>query len=366
MATIVSSSRKRGRLLKQVEAAIPTTYEMFFHLMPCDESPPGEDLKTGAPSGRDGSVVAQCLRFSDSLDEVLAPAISAPHDIPPANSALKNSSGASNSSVSLLDTALTRASAVGLIPDANRRESLKAMLRVLDRDFSETHNIIQRVANPITSDNAIIELADSVHDGLTAFLACGGSQSAPALAPVKPSQLGTEAANPSLLEQAMSAPNTHDVESTDTGGAPSAKRLKSQEPQGPTSTPSSTSSSRARKVVQACIERDKDACSITNRYKQGSVSHIIPFSIRGDNGLRFWKLIGLFRGPVETSALREAVLGSADGTDIIQNVWLLSADAHLLFDRGKICVIPTLKLHQYPYNPDEVTEVPARSLYISS
>lgn len=89
----------------------------------------------------------------------------------------------------------------------------------------------------------------------------------------------------------------------------------------------------------------------------GLVSHIIPYSVQGSGAIDFWKLISLFSGNAETAALRAAALGTGNRTDVLLNVWWVWDGVHTVFDKGHITVNPDLTTLEFPYDPDEVTNV---------
>lgn len=215
---------------------------------------------------------------------------------------------------------------------------LKAVLTVTHNHLSGVtpHDFITLLASDETTDDSLTELANTIDAGLTAFLARGGirtSSAAQSSVMIAPEPLPDVPTPPS-------ASDTH----------PSAKRRK-------TLSKKSKRSSRSTTVKSDCKERDGQVCCVTGQEESGIVSHIIPHSVNGPGAVDFWKLISLFRGGVETAALRQSALGTGNTTDVLLNVWWIWEAVHAVFDKAHITVVPDLSRLQFPYNPDQVTQV---------
>lgn len=216
---------------------------------------------------------------------------------------------------------------------------LKAVLTVTHNHLSGAtpHDFITLLASDETTDEKLAELANTIDAGLTAFLARGGPTTSAA----------ARSSEVLIVAEPLPDPPTPPSASSDT--RPPAKRRKTL------SKPSKPSgSTRSKRVKSDCKERDGQICCVTGQEESGLVSHIIP---HGSGAVDFWKMISLLRGGAETAALRQSALGPGNTTDVLLNVWWVWEAVHSVFDKGHITVVPDLSLLQFPYHPDQVTEV---------
>lgn len=190
------------------------------------------------------------------------------------------------------------------------------------------HPLLLRVASPdLLSDDALRDMANVINTALVHFAAAGGR--------------AKSQSPPSLPDQSL--PPTPVTESAPNNKHPSTRRT--------------------QRVSNLCGVRDKNTCWLTKRRTGGECSHILPFSLRDEKAVNFWKFIALFRGEAETRALQQAICmgpDSARGTDILLNVWWLSEDVHKYFDKGWVAIIPQLTPDQLPYDPATICEVSPR------
>lgn len=315
---MTSTLLKRVRPLKAVvRAQIPTSESLFFPLTHYHHSP-NQSITVGATAAND------------------------PDRVPTA-----------------FDLAMARLEALERQLPRDMVANIKAVLAVVHTHLSSTapHHFISLIASGGTTDDTIGDIAKTIDDGLTAFLA-RGRYSAPVTAqaatqvPEGPSATSEAAASEvgsRTADVVASTPLLPDLlaSTPELSEAHPAKRRKK----------SSTSSSRSKKVKNLCKERDGEICCVTNQEENGLVSHIIPHSVQGSTAIDFWKLISLFRGDTETMELRDAALGPGSTTDVLLNVWWIWDGLHTVFDKGHIAIVPDLIPSQFPYDPDKITEV---------
>lgn len=190
------------------------------------------------------------------------------------------------------------------------------------------HPLLFRVASPnLVSDDALRDMANVINTALVHFAAAGGR---------------TKSQSPPSLPD-LSLPPTPVTESAPNNKNPSTRCT--------------------QRVSKLCGVRDKNICLLTKRRTGGECSHILPFSLRDEKAVNFWKFIALFRGEEETVALRGALCMGPDSvrvTDNLLNVWWLSEDVHKYFDKGWVTIIPQLTPDQLAYDPAKISEVSPR------
>lgn len=323
-----SSARKRQRNAgSTTSTAVPTSasiapqslfYPLTLHIIP----EAGSDLSSEPDVDVDGDANGHSDdldRFDGNPDDVTGDSHNKQLDDP---SGAEVEPSASPVIITYYDRAVARIDTLQSHLTAGMALDLKSLLAVIHAYLAApnpgTHPLFELIASPDISNDEIVTLAKTVESGLAAFLARGGGG---ALKP-KP-DLGNPVATP---------------------------------PSEPT--PATASSSRSRVVTSGCAERDQRTCRLTGQRTGGVVAHVIPFSVRDDKAVNFWKFIAMFRGEADTAAMRSATLGTGDSTDTLRNVCWMWNSAHAAFDAGKLAVIPQLDPTQIPYNPRLVSEVP--------
>lgn len=317
----LSSARKRQRnagsntpTAVQTSAAIAPQslfYPLTLHIAP----ELGSEFSSKSDVDADGDDSDDFDRFDGNPDDITGDS----H-----NEQLDDPSGAevepppSPITITEYDRAVARIDTLQSHLTAGMALDLKSLLAVIHAYLAApnpgTHPLFELIASPDTSNDQIVTLSKTVESGLAAFLARDG------------------------------------------GGAHKPK----PDPGNPVATPpcEPTSSSRSRVITSGCAERDQRTCRLTGQRTGGVVAHVIPFSVRDDKAVNFWKLIAMFRGEADTAAIRSATLGTGDSTDTLRNVCWMWIAAHAAFDAGKLAVIPQLEPTQIPYNPQGVSEVP--------
>lgn len=320
----LSSARKRQRNTgSRTSTAVPTTasiapqslfYPLTLHIVP-EEGSYRSSESDADPDG-DGNGDSDHLdQFDGNPDDITGDSHNEQLDDP---SGAEVEPSDSPITVTDYDRAVARIDSLQSHLTAGMALDLKSLLAVIHTYLAApnqgTHPLFELIASPDISNDEIVTLAKTVESGLAAFLARGGGAHKP-----KP----------------------------DPGDTP---------PSEPT--PATPSSSRSRVVTSGCAERDQMTCCFTGQRTGGVVAHVIPFSVRDEKAVNFWKFIAMFRGEADTAAMRSATLGAGDSTDTLRNVcWMWNA-AHAAFDAGKLAVIPQLEPTQIPYNPQLVSEVP--------
>lgn len=108
---------------------------------------------------------------------------------------------------------------------------------------------------------------------------------------------------------------------------------------------SGTDTPRSQASVRACLERDNNQCVITGRHIQifpVEVAHIIPHSLGSNRNHIYWKFLEIFLGQDATNDLWEFLGG--DHINRLENLFLLDASIHRLFDRHIIDLEPVPSL----------------------
>lgn len=230
------------------------------------------------------------------------------------------------------DKAIARVRFLDTFLTPGMRCTLTSMLSVMDRhltppDGLHTHPLITRVASPDhTPDECVKDLVDIIEKGLSIFAALGGGS-------VKKSESET--------------PTGTSKNRFDTDGNP-VKTTR-----------------RSMKIRTACKLRDP-GCQICNSDNTGEVCHIIPYSVKDEKAVDFWKFVELFRGVEATAALKAVALApNPEIVDNMKNVWFLCKICHDNFDRAKISIIPDLDDLTYPYDAAVITSVSFSQILMS-
>lgn len=321
----LSSARKRQRNAgSNTSTALPTSpsiapqslfYPLTLHIVP--EAGSGPSSEPDVDADGDAEVHSDHDRFDGNPDDIT---------VDSRNEHLDDQSGAedepSPATITDYDRAVARIDTLQSHLTAGMALDLKSLLAVIHTYLAApnpgTHPLFELIASTDISNDEIVTLAKTVESGLAAFLARGGG--------------GAHKPKPDPGNPVATPPS---------------------EP-----TPATPSSSRSRVVTSGCAERDQRTCRFTGQRTGGVVAHVIPFSVRDDKAVNFWKFIAMFRGEADTAAMRSATLGTGDSTDTLRNVCWMWNSAHAAFDAGKLAVIPQLEPTQIPYNPRLVSEVP--------
>lgn len=318
----LSSARKRQRNGgSRASTAVPTTasiapqslfYPLTLHIVPEE----GSVLSSESGADPDGEANGDSDQFDGNPEDITGDSHNEQLD-DPSGAEVEPSHSPITVTVTDYDRAVARIDTLQSHLTAGMALDLKSLLAVIHTYLAApdqgTHPLFELIASPDISNDEIVTLAKTVESGLAAFLARGGGAHNP-----KP----------------------------DPGDTP---------PSEPT--PATPSSSRSRVVTSGCAERDQRTCRFTGQRTGGVVAHVIPFSVRDEKAVNFWKFIAMFRGEADTAAMRSATLGAGDSTDTLRNVCWMWNSAHAAFDAGKLAVIPELEPTQIPYNPQLVSEV---------
>lgn len=287
-------------------------------------TPPEQDI-TPASLFYDLTLQIVAESSSDGHSDDVDPASNTPEDNaePPSPVAAPSSTEPAVSSIpTTYSQAVSRIDALQSHLTASMALDLKSLLAVIQTHLAPLpapeHPLITQIASPATPDETLVALAKTIGSGLRAFLARGGPRT---------------------------ADTSPDITAALGDDPPTEARGK---------TPSST---RSRIVKAQCGNRDNRTCRLTGQRSEGLVAHVIPYSVREETAVDFWKFVALFRGEQECATLRTAALGSGNTTDTLRNVWWICAAAHIAFDAGKVCLIPQLEPSQVPYDPSVVGEV---------
>lgn len=231
-----------------------------------------------------------------------------------------------------------------------QRASLTVLLTILNDYFPgdpTTLKFTHSVACPVeTDDTALAMMADTINQGLLAFLAKGGQHDSPSATPT-----------PSSVEPSSShIPDESSIPSTAATSSSSAtavtKRVRLSKKSG-------TTTARSHKIRTACKARDGDICRLCN-VPDCLSAHIIPFSIRGSKHLDLWSFVAMFRGADATAKLKAAALDpDPNDADNLMNVLQLCRNCHRLLDAPRVSLVPQILENPasvFPYDPHVVTE----------
>lgn len=227
------------------------------------------------------------------------------------------------------NNALARIGQLDAFLTPGMKSTLTCMLSVIDMHLSPTaacrpHFLITRVASAEqTPDAGIKDIVDTIERGLMVFCALGG---------------GGGGSSKSVGDPLV-----------DNGSSGSRKPQK-LDADGNITKPTR----RSDKTRRDCKARDP-LCQICGALNDGEVAHIIPYSVKEQEAVDFWKFVEMFRGVAATAGLREIALGT--NADTLRNVWFLCKMCHGGFDGGKLSVIPDLGKITYRYDPEKTTEV---------
>lgn len=197
--------------------------------------------------------------------------------------------------------------------NANMQSSLTALLDILLIDSpDEAHPFLTRVCSPNTTDANLKEIAQTIDDGLRAFVSRPRSQ------PVEPVFDGSEF------------------------GQPQSSRF----------------GTHLQIIRAACRNRDASTCRMTGERDEGDLTHIISVSANDTKAVTFWKFVSLIHRRELIGILKMSTFSPyGNNMDNMQNVLYLSPDAHRYFDDGKLVIIPMVARDQFPYNPHTTSEV---------